>query len=251
MAGDLGCVQKCAALVDTKLYNAAADFGSGDDTLACRIAHLSAATYYAVEGMTMLRDAHCSHSGIRSKVQCDYPEDKAPDCDAFCKMVTNTCSGANAVYETREQCLGFCQRLTPGKSSDTMTPGTLRCLREGAYDALEGSTPAIDCPKASVAGDGCTGGRCQAYCSNAKTACPAQFQAAYPTNTETECQTKCAGMAFAPANSPFSVTSQAAFSGDNLQCRLLRLTRFLSGMDTSASVCAAALGLPGSACTGS
>jgi hypothetical protein len=245
MAGDVDCKRKCEALVDEDIYNAGADFGSGQDTLSCRIAHLSAAALYdATEtvndaGVKQLRTAHCSHSGIRSESQCDFPMDQAPDCGSYCKIVGIACTGDKAVFESNEQCLAFCGQLADGKSKDTGEPGSKRCLRSGAYDALEGLTNG--CQRASIAGDGCRGSRVGSYCLFAKKACPAEFAEAYPAGDD-ECRGKAGALGSADSNSPFSVTS--AGTNDNMQCRLRRLLKFFGG-DTRPENCAAALGLPG------
>jgi hypothetical protein len=252
MAGDVGCADKCKALKNDTLFNAESDFGTGQDTLSCRIAHLSAATLYDVteapnaQGIKKTRDAHCSHSGIRSEMQCDFPEKVPIDCSSYCKLVGTACTGDNAVYTSTAECEAFCKELESGSPADTTKPGTARCLRDKAYSALE-SGPTF-CPAAGPPGDLCDGGRCASYCLLAakEKGCAVQFASKYP-NGATQCQQECLGLP--GASGKYSVTQGESNGGANMQCRIKRLTRVLGKTSISpADDCAAALGLPGSAC---
>jgi hypothetical protein len=249
MAGDIDCVRKCSALVDDTPYNADADFGSGSDTLSCRLAHLSAATYYgSQQGMEATRDAHCAHSGIRSETQCDFKDDKDIDCKSYCKLVGVACTGDSAIFESQQQCEGFCTKLESGGSKDITKLATRRCLRNGAYDALERG-PQL-CPAAAITGDNCQGGRCAAYCQLArmKEGCQAEFEARYGTSDPLgACQANCAQLDGILSNTPYSITLDQAKRGKDLRCRLLHLARVL-GEGKGATECANALGLPGSEC---
>ncbi len=246
MEGDVDCVRKCSALVDNIAYNAGADFGGGQDTLACRLAHLSAAALYDATdpvtdaGAKPTRDAHCSHSGIRSEVQCDFPMDLPPDCESYCKIVGVACTNDKAVFESNEQCLSFCKQLSDGSSGNTGDTGSKRCMRSGAYDALQGQSNG--CQRAGISGDGCLGGRVASYCLYAKKACPTQFAQAYASDDD--CRLKAAKLTFANIGDAFSIASTQSSGSDNMQCRLRRLLKSFGG-DSSADNCAAALGLPG------
>ncbi|HEX5655911.1 MAG TPA: hypothetical protein VFX59_01900 [Polyangiales bacterium] len=249
--GDLNCPDRCKALVDDKLYNADEDFSGGQDTLSCRIAHLSAAALYDktetpnAEGKKETRNNHCNHSGIRSEVQCDFPMKLTPDCESYCKIVGIACGGDNAIYENEAQCLKVCDTFNKlGEPKDKTIQGSRRCLRSGAYDALEGLN--AGCQRASIAGDGCIGGRCGSYCYFAKQACPDLYAQQYASDED--CQVKCNAVPDAQQNGAYAYFSTSALGGRSLQCRLRRLTRLLEGTDTPAASCPAALGLDGSAC---
>jgi hypothetical protein len=244
--GDVNCEAKCSALVDETTFNAGNDFTGGQDNLSCRLAHLSAAALYGTTdpvndaGTIPNRDTHCSHSGIRSESQCDFKDNLPPDCESYCKIVQNACTADKAVYESKEQCLLVCGHMQPGMSANTTAVGSKRCYRAGAYDALAGQSNG--CPRASIAGDGCLGGRCASYCYFAQEACPDAFKDAYPTGTQGECTAACNALSGSPTGSAYSLSLDLANSGNNLICRLKQLTRALAS-STGAANCKAALGL--------
>ncbi|MDB4972081.1 MAG: hypothetical protein JWN48_422 [Myxococcaceae bacterium] len=232
------CVRKCQALPSSGPYNADKNFGSGEDSLQCRIAHLSAAALYKLLGKPDDLNTHCSHSGIRSKVQCDVNDKAELRCEDVCKITMAACSGDAAVFESLEQCVAFCKPLPMGTMMDDNTINTRRCTRAGAYDALE--LGARLCPNAGPAPDRCGRGRCQAYCLLAQQGCPTQFATTYPSGAA-QCESACEDLSGSFQNDPYSVTAMSAKTGNTLQCRLLRVTRALTG-DTNPATCAEALG---------
>jgi hypothetical protein len=252
--GDVDCERKCQALVNDELYNATVNFGSGQDTLSCRVAHLSAAALYdATEtpddaGVKKTRNAHCSHSGIRSEVQCDFPKKDPPmppDCESYCKIVSIACTGEAAIYQSDAQCLKVCEKFsTEGEPGQNTFKGSRRCMRSGAYDALEGRPGG--CQRASIAGDGCVGGRTESYCYFAKQACPELYAQTF--TSDENCSTLSAAVPDAFLNAPYGINAAVALGGKSMQCRLRSLTKLLEGSETPANACPAALGLQGSLC---
>lgn len=227
------CIRKCQALpASTDPFNADANFGSGKDDLQCRIAHLSAAALYGSQmGREGDRDNHCSHSGIRSEVQCDVSKDNLPQCEDYCKLVMGACTGDAAVYEDLDQCKAFCGALTPGSATDKLTVKTLRCVREGAYDALE--IGIRECPNAGPAPDRCGTGRCQSYCLLAEQGCPTLFKTTYPGG-QSECETECRTLPGSRNNDPYSITLGASSTSSELSCRVRRIPRvFKAGIDSA------------------
>ena len=245
------CMRQCAALPDKGSYDAPMDFRSGEDTLQCRMAHLTVASTYQEEGNEAERRRHCEHSDIRSRNRvndvlsdgtCDAKEPSKLDCDGHCKMVMTACS-QSLVYESTEQCVAFCKKLTPGTTSpeDSTAAKTLRCRREGAYDALRLGESPTACMNAGPAPDRCGAGKCSSYCALAKDACPTQFASVFATDQA--CLTECSGLQGASLNAPYNVTAEQAKLGHTLQCRVLRLTRALASAGTpSDALCSEMLG---------
>jgi hypothetical protein len=232
------CLTKCQALPSVPNYNAAANFGDGQDSVECRLAHLSAAAMYGSMNRPDDRKNHCAHSGIRSEVQCDVNGEAKLRCEDYCKLTFAACSGDAAVYETVGQCEKFCTPRTKGTQNDNTTVGTIRCSRAGAYDALE--LGVSQCPNAGPAPDRCGRGRCQSYCLLAKEACPDGFAASFASADD--CENKCRSLPDSAQNSPYAVSSLAAKGTNSLQCRLLRLTRLLAGEALPAETCPAVFG---------
>lgn len=223
------CESKCKGLVDKGGFSAESDFASGVDTLQCRIAHLSAAANFLRQGKLDDRDAHCQHSGIRSKTQCDFKQDKEISCESYCQVVGTACAGNAAVYDSTDQCLKVCAKIPSGTSMDVSTAATRRCIREGAYDALE-LGPRV-CPFASPAPERCGGGQCASFCRLAQQTCDTQFKGAFP-NGLAQCEESCKKLPGVGVNQPYSVEMDQAKRGPTFQCRLLRLTRAMEGQDT-------------------
>jgi hypothetical protein len=260
-----GCVDKCRALPDTKRFNATADFMGGLDTLQCRMAHLGAAAAAKGAGDEPGRQTHCSHSGLRSSVQCDVNDKDHPElaikCDDFCLLDEVACQGS-PVYENREQCKAVCEKFTPGtlttangnkltlgKLVDPPSTNSVRCRRERAYSALELFDPAkpgdpnvaLECSRSSLASGQCGASKCESYCALAQSACPNPFNAKYKNDLRA-CESECIGLADAGGDKPYSVA--AGLTGMGLSCRALHVARAL-GPNPPVGACEAALGEPG------
>lgn len=246
------CLRQCPALPDKGSFDAPKDFGGGEDTIQCRLSHLTvAATYQEAGGddNEKQRAMHCEHSDIRSRNRgmdgvlgdgtCDAVDPTKLKCDDYCKMTSFACA-QNPVYESNAQCLALCGKLEAGKTdlTDSTKVDTLRCRREGAYEALRSPNP-LACMNAGPAPDRCGTGKCDSYCELAQKTCSTQFAATF-AGGKAECLTKCSALPGAATNAPYNVTAEQAKRGATLQCRLLRLAR--AAETPTDAVCAEVMG---------
>jgi hypothetical protein len=263
---EAACLFKCAALPNpVRSFNAGADFASGQDTLQCRIAHVSAAEGYHAAGDPSWRN-HCDHSGIVSSTQCDVNDKDHPEiairCEDFCKLNLAACGGS-PVYESAQQCEAVCKKFEPanlvaptsgntlalGKLLDMPRQNTVRCRRTRTYEILNRADPkkpadpmlASDCGDSSLASTSCGAGKCESYCALAKAACPAQFASSDFKNELTSCESKCAAFPDFGPDKPYSVA--LGMTGKGLSCRVLNVQRALQP-NPPQGACEAALGLP-------
>ncbi|APR82011.1 Hypothetical protein A7982_07360 [Minicystis rosea] len=130
-----------------------------------------------------------------------------PNCDEYCTKVTTNCTGATAVYTSKEVCVAACKYIPVGTAADT-TGNTLGCRTYHA-GAAAGSTAnaTLHCPHAGPGGAEYCGSNCDGYCNLAMGACPSLY------SKLDDCLTTCATFT---DTEPF--TSQV--SGNTLQCRL-------------------------------
>jgi hypothetical protein len=131
-----------------------------------------------------------------------------------------------------------CKTLPAGTVFDQMG-NTDGCRLYHSYNALLDVT---HCPHTGPGGDGicqsssASSGNCESYCMLLEGACKSDFDAAF--TDAAGCESACAQIDGAPNGSGYSVQA----TGDNVQCRLLHVSRALS----DAKECRAALG--GSPC---
>jgi len=226
------CVSKCQGLADTHLYDSHDTGNYLGDTLQCRIVHTTSATVDAI--------GHCSHANIKSNKCLDDPEAE-PDCDAFCRLEMAECTEANGypVYEDEEQCKAVCNALPPGHLGDT-SQNTVGCRMYHSYNSV--FDPKNHCSHTSPGGDGHCGspalpktghtGNCESYCLLLEKACAADFNASFAD--QGACQADCVKLDGAGPSEGYTTSA----SGNNLQCRLLHVSRAL----TNAKECGAAQG---------
>ncbi|MFT3775473.1 MAG: hypothetical protein QM820_59760 [Minicystis sp.] len=131
-----------------------------------------------------------------------------PTCAAYCDAVTTNCTGATAVYASKDVCLAACKYIPVGTSADT-TGNTLGCRTYHA-GAAAGSTAnaTMHCPHAGPGGAGYCGDDCAGYCNLAMGACPSVYASAQ------DCLDTCKTFT---TMGPFT---SAAVTGDTLECRL-------------------------------
>lgn len=243
----IDCLTKCAALPSLGTISANEDFGSGADTLQCRIAHLTVAAVGQKDNKDSDRQTHCWHSGIRSlqasgeSGTCDLgSKAPTPTCADYCRITMAGCTGDLQVYENEQSCVAFCEAaLTKGKEPMEDTGNTVRCRRIGAYDALRGVPTSGVCSKAGPASNDC-GGKCATYCAAAANVCGDQFKSLYPDPAT--CLTTCARFPDVTGQIPTTYSVKAAV-GDTFACRMLHLT----AAKLDARRCDSALAVPTSA----
>jgi len=230
--GTAVCVSKCLGLVDTHLFDSRDSGNYLGDTLQCRIVHATSATLDPA--------GHCGHAEIKSTKCLDDPEADA-NCDAFCHLEMAECTAANGypVYESEAQCLAVCGALTLGHLGDT-AENTVGCRMYHSYNSAV--DPKVHCSHTGPGGDGHCGssalpktgntGNCESYCSLLETACKADFDASFAD--QAACQKDCVQLDGAGPSLGYTT----AATGDNVQCRLLHVSRAL----TNSKECGAAQG---------
>jgi len=213
------CVGSCAGLRADGAYELSA-LTSGD-SVECRTAYAALAA----------RDpaAHCAAAAFKSAA-CTDPAESEPSCDDFCNLVTVACTGSNAVYESKAQCLAVCKVLDKGKSSDQVE-NTVGCRKYHSYNSI--AAPGQHCPHAGPAGDGhCGKDNCEGYCQLVERTCPTAFGSSF--GDATKCKADCAKLPGAAADT----WNKAAKTGNTVPCRSINAAR--ASQDQKA--CAAAVG---------
>jgi hypothetical protein len=236
------CVTKCAGLADDGTFDTTNNYSG--DTLQCRIVHTSAASVEPA--------IHCPHAQLQAQVQgypCVDDPSVPPDCASFCKLELAECTDTDQAYEDLNQCMAVCNALPKGSVTDT-SQNTIGCRKYHSYNAM--LDPDTHCPHTGPGGDGACGsaaaantgdtGNCDSYCMLAAAACSTTVSGVDPTNSfETTfvnaagCKKACVKLDGANPGSGYSITAK----GNNVQCRLLHVSRALSAPGDE---CAAALG---------
>ncbi|HET7542997.1 MAG TPA: hypothetical protein VFK05_24155 [Polyangiaceae bacterium] len=234
--GDEGravCEKKCLGLTDTGSYNATQSGNYFGDTVQCRLVHTTS---------SMLDPGgHCSHAGLKSTEKCVDDPKAEPDCEKFCHLELTECSGFGfPMYDDPKQCLAVCGALDRGHIGD-QAQNTVGCRMYHSYNSL--LDPAMHCTHTGPGGDGhCVNskdpddGNCESYCRLLEAACESDFSDNF--TDQAACQAECLKLDGHEANKGYSLSAK----GDNLQCRLLHVSRAFA----KPSECAAALG--GSPC---
>lgn len=228
------CLETCAALTDQDRYNIDDDHDHKGDTIECRLVHTASATVDAA--------GHCKHAPLRPTAPwCIGSEDEAPTCEQYCDITLVACTGKNAQYESREQCLKVCEALPPGANPDTAV-NTMSCRRYHAFNSV--TRPDMHCPHSGPTGDGHCGDtskpstgfttNCESYCLLVKQACPAEF--ASELVDDDGCMKSCVELPGAAADTYYSTTKGEKEQG--LHCRILHTARAFLDPES----CAAAVG---------
>lgn len=238
------CINQCKKLPSDPAAAAAEAFGANNDTIECRLAHLSAAA--------IAPDPHCEHASIYvdKHTPCYRPE---PKCDEYCTLMQNVCTdtaGADGStmqqYESFEDCRALCvnglvvsEELLPTETQDKGRD-TLACRRYHVYNHLlfGGS----HCEHAGPGGDGHCGRICPAYCRLVKNACAGDYAARY--ENDEACREDCADVIdIEEENLQIDLhynVETGKQGGDNIQCRLYHTTKAFRTPEES---CQSALGL--------
>jgi hypothetical protein len=131
-------------------------------------------------------------------------------CSDYCTLVMDVCTGKDAVYKTREQCLGFCSKLDPGDGQEVESPNTVDCrIREADIAKLE---PGDHCKAAGPGGNGVCGTDCDAYCTVYPLVCPDD----YLYKSKADCVQACSGLL---DQDRYNIVSD--HEGDSIECRLV------------------------------
>lgn len=219
---DVDCAASCLGLRQDTNYDYSA-LGAGDN-VECRLAQAVRASKDPAQ--------FCPGAALKSTA-CADPGDGEPDCDDFCTLETTACTGANAVYESKAQCMAVCALLDKGKNSDT-TQDTVGCRKYHSYNSISG--PASHCPHTAPTGDGHCGSSCPAYCTLLEKTCPTEFTTTY-TDKPT-CESECAKIPGALDDKYFAQQTV----NDTMRCRVTNVARAAEKGAGLATACAAAVG---------
>lgn len=148
------------------------------------------------------------------------PPQPVPSCEKYCTTVLQACSGDQAQYASKAECVALCERLPVGEPGEQDT-NTLACRAIYAGTPAK-SDPAKYCVAAGPFGGGLCGDRCNAFCQLAVAVCPAPGAGPYPAYPD--CATACASFAYRDAGADGGgETPEGPTSGDTLNCRLYQL----------------------------
>lgn len=146
----------------------------------------------------------------RSLETCD---DQCRACEDYCDTVEKNCDGDNAVYQTRDACLGICAELPLGDFVEPGNENTIACRLYQAELAEETGEPAEHCKHAGPGGGNVCGTDCEAYCQLFPRICADQGVAAE------DCVERCEAL---PDVGEFSI--DLAYDAANIECRLIHLS---------------------------
>ncbi|HEY3595777.1 MAG TPA: hypothetical protein VGL13_17950, partial [Polyangiaceae bacterium] len=147
--------------------------------------------------------------------QCD------PYCEDVAKCKSTAASNYSSLYETKARCLGICQHLDTGSSSEAQGTNTVAC-RDLQINSAEQR-----CDAAGPGGANQCGTDCDAYCTLYHRICgdkafDADFQVLPNSDPEAVCRDACT-RGFVSAM-PYTVDVPNFNLVDTLQCRLWHLT---------------------------
>jgi hypothetical protein len=130
------CLGSCAAFPDGM---------PGDEdgnSVACRTYHAGVAA--------QAPDMHCGHAGPSGGGVCGTP------CEAYCSIVLNTCTDANAVYLETQECMTACMGITDDVAYNSGVTGgdSLSCrIYHATVASSSTDMAATHCPHTAVAPD--------------------------------------------------------------------------------------------------
>jgi hypothetical protein len=238
----MDCIGKCGVLRDLGSFSAQKDYSEPDDTIQCRLAHLTAAAVAKQAAATGPADQrmaeagnrtlHCTHSAIRPPLNgteyCDLPDKTDPRCDDYCNVIMYACA-SHPVYDSPEQCQAVCGKGFPASdpnmpvTSDSTT-NTLACRRRHAYYALTDNAE-MHCPHAGPSGDGhCGPPVCTTYCSMLKLGCGKQYKTHFPMG-DADCEQQCEVLTDGKTNTVGYDLGDENIGTDTFQCRMHHLAQ--------------------------
>jgi hypothetical protein len=143
------------------------------------------------------------------------PQGPPPSCEKYCDLVMASCTGNEAQYASRSECLEICARLPPGDAGDKES-NTVACRQYYAGSPAQTNAGTYCLPAGPFGGGVCGLDRCIAFCGLTLGACAPDAGPA-PYGSYSECQTACAGYVYTEdgGESPMGPTN-----GDTLNCRL-------------------------------
>jgi len=255
-SADDECTSRCPGIPDRQAFSSGSDFSAGDDTIQCRLAHLTAASRAKFDAEAAqdsdvrkrnedYRKLHCGHAKLRpdlnaNDMPCDLKASKAPNCADYCQLVQTACTASNQVYDDTNQCLRVCEKAFPAPAGVPMnmpdtTEDTLWCRRWHAYFALT-DEPRTHCGHAGPSGTGHCGKPCPVYCSLLQSACRMKFTSTF--SSQAQCEAACEGLP--GVDGGYSIAAEITRT-DSYQCRIHKIAEVLgssgSGTGTGMAAC--------------
>jgi hypothetical protein len=160
----------------------------------------------------------------------------SPECEKYCDRALANCKDDNAIYASRDTCLGICKLLPlePEEDEVLSKSNTVACRSEQARLAGQTGEPEVHCaaagPGGSPAGrsDGC-GNNCESYCMLQPLLCAEEDD---PSLEQLECESRCLAL---PDRGAFDVV--ADHDANNVQCRLVHLSSAALGPTAAEDHC--------------
>jgi hypothetical protein len=132
-------------------------------------------------------------------------------CHDYCDLVMAVCTNEQAVYSSKDFCLGVCDNLEPGDAEDTHN-NTVACRQ---FYAQQASAEPDNCALAGPGGGNTCGSDCEAYCQLYENVCPDD----YKYKSTADCLNFCGAL---PDQNTFDVARD--HGGDTIECRLVHLS---------------------------
>ena len=129
-------------------------------------------------------------------------------CTDYCDTVEQGCKGANALYSSRQACLGTCAKLDPGEDIEPIG-NTVACRAKEAQRAIDTNEPVTHCRAAGPGGAPVCGKNCDSWCTLLQKTCPKEY-GAMP-----DCPRACAAL-----KDKGTFNLDVDHDGDTIQCRL-------------------------------
>lgn len=92
-------------------------------------------------------------------------------CEEYCGTMMTNCSGANAQYESMEECISMCDSAGWREGQDGDSGGNSLHCRITHAGALAAADPVTHCPHAGPTGGDMCGSLCENYCFYSNTHC--------------------------------------------------------------------------------
>ena len=155
----------------------------------------------------------------------DAPMGDTPTCEAYCDTIGMTCTGDNALYADRDECLDVCTSAgweagDPVRTSGPADGNSIGC-RTYHGGAPAGEDPVMHCPHAGETGANVCGTWCENYCGTVMSVCTGD-NAQYASMGD--CMTACGALD--------TSGTIGDVDGDTVQCRLYHLGVAIRGDDT-------------------
>lgn len=148
------------------------------------------------------------------------PEGPAPSCEKYCDLVMESCTGNEAQYASRGECMEICARLPAGDSGDKES-NTVACRQYYAGSPARTNAGTYCLPAGPFGGGVCGLDRCIAFCGLTLGACSPDAGTA-PYGSYSECQTACTGYVYKDGGGESPTGPK---TGDTLNCRLYHARR--------------------------